>query len=426
MRLFLLTLIMIIFSISIGYADGNLAEFTGYWEGTVQIMDQRLGLQVEIKEDAQEGLQGFISIPMQMMHDHPLGHLTISGTKISFSLSAGGVTANFEGWKEDEVIDGRFEQLGTYGSFQLVRAERVEEPELEVITGESEIFIETYFGNIYGSLVVPEEGDNFPVVLIIAGSGPTDRDGNNPMMGKGYIYRDLALELQERGIASLRFDKRGIGASHEAIVQEKDIRFQYYVQDVVTWIEKLKGNDKFSSITLLGHSEGSLLAILAARQKNVDGLISVAGMGRSLGSVLEEQMSNQPDPYKTEGLKIIESLRQGRLVQEVDEDLKSVFRPEIQPYLLSMMGYKPTEEIAKLNIPILILHGTTDLQIPKEDAELLHQANTKSNMVIIDGMNHVMRTSSSDLQENFHTYGTPGLPFSQGFIRNIVSYIEDL
>jgi pimeloyl-ACP methyl ester carboxylesterase len=255
---------------------------------------------------------------------------------------------------------------------------------------EEEITLETKTGDIKGSLLIPSVLEKTAVVLIIAGSGPTDRNGNNPMMTNNSL-KMLAKELQKNGIASVRYDKRGIGESKNSGLQEIDLRFEDYVQDVEGWIKLLKEDERFSNIIVLGHSEGSLIGMIASHKQEAKKFISVAGVGIPAGDILRKQLKGQPQFILDESLKIIEKLENGETVEKVSQMLYSLFRPSVQPYMISWFKYNPQIEIAKLNKPILIIQGTTDIQVSVSDADKLASANKKSQKQIIEGMNHILK-----------------------------------
>lgn len=403
--------------------------FSGFWIGSLRVMEMELEIHVEI-EETDKSFKGSISIPDQLLFDHPLDGLKIDYPEVEFVLDAGAIVA-FRGSMKEGFISGTFTQAGINGLFHLVpgdkERDRKETIELGPLEGEREVSIETPFGRIYGSLTVPSGKERYPCVLIVAGSGPTDRDGNNPLIpGKGYVYRQIAEELQSLGIASLRYDKRGIGESSGALRREEDLRIDYYIQDVVKWVEFLRKEESVSQVIIFGHSEGSLLGIIASQKTETDGFISAAGAGRNFADVLTEQFARQPEPYKSEGISIIESLRDGRIVQDVSSELATVFRPSVQPFLVSALRFDPSAEIGKLNIPILIIQGNTDLQTTVEDAELLAGGNEEAELVIIDRMNHMFRTASDDLLENVRTYGDPELPLADGFMSSVVEFIRSI
>lgn len=286
------------------------------------------------------------------------------------------------------------------------------------------VTLETPNCKIEGSLLLPYKTQNIPVALIIAGSGPTDRNGNNSMMQNNSL-KMLAYALEENGIASLRYDKRAIGKSVVQNFNENDLHFDDYVNDVKSWIDYLVKDGSFNQIIIIGHSEGSLLGIIASQNKKVDKYISLAGAGESANIILRKQLSNQPKEYYDTSVMYLSKLEKGEIIDSVDQNFYALFRPSIQPYLISWFKYDPQKEIAKLKTPILIIQGTTDLQVKVEDAELLHKANKNSQLKIINGMNHVLKESEMDLQKNIQTYSNPELPLKDGLIDSIVEFINE-
>ena len=289
---------------------------------------------------------------------------------------------------------------------------------------EEEITLETKTGDIKGSLLIPSVSEKTAVVLIIAGSGPTDRNGNNPIMTNNSLIM-LAKELQKNGIASVRYDKRGIGESKNSGLQESDLRFEHYVKDVEDWVELLKENDRFSEIIVLGHSEGSLIGMIASQKNEVEKFISVAGAGISAGDIIRQQLKAQPPVVLNQSLPIIEKLENGEREENVPQMLYSLFRPSVQPYMISWFKYDPQKEIAKLDKPVLIIQGTTDIQVSVSDADKLALANKKSQKQIIEGMNHILKEAEADRQKNIQTYSMPDLPLKKELMEVILKFIEE-
>lgn len=258
---------------------------------------------------------------------------------------------------------------------------------------DSDAILKTSTGNIYGTLTRPAGATPHPVVLIIAGSGPTDRDGNSPMLpGKNDTYKLLAAALAQRGIASLRYDKRGIAASAAAMVAEQDLRFDTYVDDAAAWIAKLRADKRFGKIAVAGHSEGSLIGMLAAQRAAVDGYVSLEGAGRPAPTVLREQLKkNLPPELYAQADSIIASLQQGHTVADPPAALAALFRPSVQPYLISWFKYDPAAEIAKVSEPATIVQGTADVQVNMADAQALAKGDPRANLVVVEGMNHVLK-----------------------------------
>lgn len=289
---------------------------------------------------------------------------------------------------------------------------------------ESEMVLKTSTGHLFGTLTIPEQTQACPIVLIVPGSGPTDRDGNSAMGLQTNAYKMLSEDLAKNGIATLRFDKRGIGKSKPATASESELTFETYINDVVAWILRIKSDQRFATIAVLGHSEGSLIGMIAAQQTNAAGLISLSGVGKSADKLLQEQLKTKlPPQLLNESNKILDSLRIGKTVSNVDPSLLSLYRPSVQPYMISWIKYDPQKEIGKLKMPVLIIQGSTDLQVSVEDAKLLSSAKPDAKLLIIDNMNHVLKESDSDIQSNMATYSNPALPLKAGLIDELVHFI---
>jgi alpha/beta superfamily hydrolase len=290
--------------------------------------------------------------------------------------------------------------------------------------GQSEetITLKTETGDIEGTLTIPNVKLPVPIALIIAGSGPTDRDGNNPMM-KNNSLKMLSAELAKKGIALLRYDKRGIAKSQQAGLKETDLRFENYIEDAVSWVKLLKQNEKFSIISIIGHSEGSLIGMLASQDKLVSKFVSIAGAGQSADLIIREQLKAQPQFVLDQSTPILDELVKGNIVENVPQMLFSLFRPSVQPYMISWFKYDPQVEIAKLKIPTLIVQGTTDIQVSIEDARHLQVAKPDAKLAVIEGMNHIFKNIEADQMKNIQTYNQPDLPINTDLVEAISSFI---
>lgn len=272
-----------------------------------------------------------------------------------------------------------------------------------------------------GTLLMPNSSSKIPVVLIIAGSGPTDRNGNS-IMTRNDGLRMLAQGLAAKGIASVRFDKRGIAASVSAGKPEAELRFDDYIEDAKAWIELLKKDTRFSKVIVAGHSEGSLVGMIAAVGE-ADGFVSIAGGGKPADRIFKEQLASQPAVFKDASYRIIDSLAEGKTVKDVHPMLFSFFRPSVQPYMISWFKYNPVTEIAKLNIPVLIVQGTHDSQITTADAEALAAAKPAVKLVVIQNMNHVLKIVGDGPSENMASYNNPSLPVSEQLVVEVASFV---
>lgn len=282
--------------------------------------------------------------------------------------------------------------------------------------------LEVEGGTIFGTLTIPNEEGTYPVALIHQGSGPTDRDGNSNIIGDNNSLKMLAEELAEAGIASVRYDKRGIAKSMDLIEKEEDLVFEDYISDVKLWISKLSDDSRFDKVFIIGHSEGALIGGQAAVDSDIDGFISIAGTGYSAYDTLIRQLSTQPEKITDLTTPMLEQLKEGKLIENVPQELYSLFRPSVQPYLISWFKYDPVEVYKSIDAPILILQGDNDIQVTVEDAERLSNAKD-SKLVIINGMNHVLKDAPTDPEENLKTYSDPKLPINEELMKEIIEFI---
>jgi len=271
-------------------------------------------------------------------------------------------------------------------------------------------------------LTTPATAGNVPLAIFIAGSGPTDLDGNNPAM-KNNSLRYLSDALVTKNIATLRFDKYGIAKSADPAFDESKLTFDHYVNDVVSLIGQMKAKG-FTDIYLVGHSEGSLIGLAAIQKAKVKGFVSVAGAGFPADEILKTQLKPQlpPDMYN-QTIGLIDSLKNGKQVTSAPAALYSLFRPSVQPYLISWFKYSPVELMSKVSCPTLIIQGDKDLQITITDAENLAKAAKNGKLVIVKNMNHVLKTVTGDAQENMASYSNPTLPVNPELPKAIIDFV---
>lgn len=289
------------------------------------------------------------------------------------------------------------------------------------------ISLDTGDGTLHGSLLLPRTDTPPPVVLIIAGSGPTDRDGNNPAGGRVDNLKRLALLLANNHIASVRYDKRGVAASRPATPDERNLSVERYVADAVAWGRLLESDPRFGPLIVLGHSEGALIASLAAEQAGASAVIALAGSGRPIDQVLREQLDERlPAPQRAQAERLIDLLKAGQQSTQVPPPLREVFRPSVQPYLISLFRQDPAAAFARLRMPALIVQGRNDIQVEVQDAELLHTAKPDAELALIDGMNHMLRISPRTMSEQRDSYNNPALPLASALGERIVAFIRRL
>jgi alpha-beta hydrolase superfamily lysophospholipase len=291
---------------------------------------------------------------------------------------------------------------------------------------EEAVMLDTPTGKLAGSLLVPASAGKMPVALIIAGSGPTDRDGNNPLIpGKNDSLKMLAQVLAEAGVASLRYDKRGIAASAAAGGKESDMRFDMYVDDAAAWIGKLKADPRFGQVIILGHSEGSFIGMLAAQRTKPAAYVSLAGIAEPAGVVLRKQFAGKLPPDLAEANeRILSALEHGKTADDVPPALAAAYRPSVQPYLISWFKYVPAKTIGALDMPVLIVQGDNDVQVGVEQAQALKAAQPRAALAIIPGMNHVLKIAPTDPQQNVAAYGNPALPLAPQLVAALNGFLH--
>ncbi|TNB92258.1 alpha/beta hydrolase [Pseudomonas jessenii] len=289
------------------------------------------------------------------------------------------------------------------------------------------ISLDTGSGELFGSLLLPKSDNPVPVVLILAGSGPTDRDGNNPDGGRNDSLKRLAWVLAKHNIASVRYDKRGVAASRPATPDERNLSVEGYVDDAVAWSQKLKSDPRFGPLILLGHSEGALIATLAAPRADAAALISLSGSARPVDQVIREQLARSlPPPLMLRSNQILDSLKAGHTDDNVPAPLQPIFRPSVQPYLISLFRQDPAKAFAQLKMPALIVQGSNDMQVGVGDAQALKAAKPDAELVVIEGMNHVMRIVPADVKRQLASYKDPNLPLAAELGGKLIEFIDGI
>jgi len=272
-------------------------------------------------------------------------------------------------------------------------------------------------------------GAGAPVVLIVPGSGPTDRDGNSPLGIRAAPYRLIAEGLAARGISSVRIDKRGMFGSAAAVASANAVTIADYADDVHRWVGAIRDKTGAACIWVLGHSEGAVVTLKAAQKpEGICGLLLVSGPGRKLGDVLRGQLSGNPAnaPVLPEALAAIATLEAGGAVDtdKLHPALAPLFTPASQGFLRDLFSYDPTKLIAGLALPVLIQQGEADLQIGVEDARLLATANSDAELSLIAGANHVLKAApADDFAANLATYADPDLPLAPGVVDALSDFV---
>jgi uncharacterized protein len=399
----------------------------GSWKGNIEVNGQQIPIIFHFRKDSSGNIDGKWDSPKQKAMSLSFSNINADkdSVRLGIKMIGGSYNGKFIG---NDSIAGMWSQSGRQFNLNFSRSSEnfSAEPKPVLLPNEKEIAVTSYDGNkLFGNLLA--KNNQQKLVIIIAGSGPTDRDGNNPLGDKADSYKLLAYALDSQNIATFRYDKRGVAKSISSNFNPSDVVFDDYIKDAEKIFDYFHDSLGFKNIYFAGHSEGSLIGMIASEKKPVQGYISVAGAGRPIDAVIEDQenASSLPDSLKTKVTVIFNELKKGNEVSDIPAALNMLFNKSIQPYFISWLKYDPAKEIKKLSCPILILQGACDKQVKVTDAESLHKANPKSKIDIIPLMTHTLKNTNGDCaDENYKTYMDPSLPVNTQLVNDIVKFIR--
>lgn len=384
----------------------------GKWQGMIEIPQAPLEIILNLEKS-----NGNMSVPAQGLSEFPFETVRYNDSDVDIQIDLAGSLIKIAGVLKDGQIEGTFTQNGQ--SFPITL-----KPYTEAVVTYDELIIPVVGGELKVALQIPDAPTG-ELVIIQAGSGPTNKDGNTIGAGANNSLKMIAEGLAEQGIASIRYDKRGIGENTALVAKEEDLTFDTYVQDVKSIVDFAKADPRFNEIHLLGHSEGALIMTIAAQQNDVASLISIAGIGRTADEVLKEQLKASLPPHLLmESEKVLQQLKAGQKVTNVSTELYSLFRPSVQPYMISWLKYDPQQELSKVSVPVLIIQGKNDIQVTETDAKILHEANDKATVHYFDQMNHVLKDVIGNREQNIASYSNPDLPLANGLIDKVTEFVK--
>lgn len=275
--------------------------------------------------------------------------------------------------------------------------------------------------HIDGTLLLPKNQNSSKLVILIAGSGPTDRDGNQSFM-KNDNLKKIAEFLSSAGIASFRYDKRIVKQIRSGNI-DKNILFDDFVTDARSVVDYFKS--KYETIIIAGHSQGSLVGLLAVGEV-ASGFISLAGPGKSIDEVLIDQISKTAPMFLEDTKRVLTSLKKGQTTNDYPPALASIFNVDIQPFMINWMQYNPTQILSELSIPSLIINGDKDLQVGVDEATMLHENAQDGTLIIVKNMNHVLFNIEGGDLENAKSYNDNTLEIADEVKKNMIMFIENL
>ena len=420
----IIVLLFMCLSVTFIFARKNIA---GAWEGKLNAGGASFRIIFRFDKQTDGSYKATMDSPDQGANGLPCDNPVINGDSVILKITIANVC--YRGLRiGDSDINGNWEQSGMKLQLPLKRSNGVIQKPIEYNKDsnciETAFNLETKTGTLYGTLCVPKGFVKGPVALLIAGSGPTDRDCNSALGLKCDAFKILAHKLAAQNIATVRYDKRGIGESRAALKKASDANFDDYINDAAEWGAMLEKDKHFTKVVIIGHSEGSLIGMIAARKSNANAYISVAGAGESLDKTLKRQLNTLPEEGRDTANKILDSLKAGKRVAHVDPTLYVLFNPDIQPFLISLFKYDPAVEIGKLTIPVLIIQGTNDVQLSVDDAKMLSEGNKKARLDLIENMNHIFRDVEGDRMANIATYNKAELPIDPKLVIDISDFIN--
>lgn len=434
----------------------------GYWEGSIQLPGQSLGIEVELIYDGE--WSGTISIPLQGAVDLALSNIHIAADSVAFDLQAGAAIISFRGkMSSDDLIEGTFLQAGMQFPFNLERGEKVIAV-YETVFKTEEIVIEAGDLRIAGTLQLTEQDSTQPIVIMISGSGAQDRDetifGFKP-------FRLLADSLASVDFASFRYDDRGIGGSNG----NTDATLNELSDDLLKVIRFLKEDERIDSnrVFLLGHSQGGILAGIAAYSEEIAGVILMATpvlpgfeiinqqikeislrSGIS-GQIIEQNLQLQNQIYEVirrdEGMDEVRGIFEGRIRQQlafiseaqieamggaeaiINAQVEQQLAPMQSRWFRSFMDYDPAEDLKYLEIPVLAVFGEKDVQVlAAPNIKEIHSWKTENlaenfHIQTISKANHLFQESVTGMPQE---YATLDKVFAPGFIRNVKNWLLEV
>ncbi|WP_213735861.1 alpha/beta fold hydrolase [Bradyrhizobium sp. dw_411] len=297
--------------------------------------------------------------------------------------------------------------LAVLGCLGAISAARAEEAKIRI-------------GAIDAVLTTPADVERPPVVLLIAGSGSTDHDGNGPQV-KPATLKKLSEQLVARKIATLRYDKRGAGGWKPEYGRPEDFRFKDFVEDSVALVNYLRSSGKFSQVIVAGHSEGGLVAILTARRVPIDRLVLLVTAARRQGDLVKAQLEKKLGPDKLQPIvKAIDAMMAGQIVDPPPQGL--LIAPSMQPGIASAFIEDPIDPLKQIDRPTLIVGGGRDLQVARLDFIALSAASPLAKTAWLPDMNHVL-VDVTDEEDNMAAYNQPERPLDTGLVDSVANFV---
>lgn len=297
-----------------------------------------------------------------------------------------------------------------------------------------EVEVECHWGKISATIDSPAE-DAKTAILVVAGSGPTDRHGNSAAGLSTYSYKMLGEALADEGVAVMRYDKRAIGLSPIPAEDVSDLVFEDYIDDARTCVEFLRG-EGFERVVVAGHSEGGLIALALAAEEGccLDGVVLLCAPGYNMAEILNYQLSQQLVPaymgLMVKSTNIINTLKAGKMVaqEDIPKELMGLFHPTVQPFIISNMRYEPSSLAAECRVPMLIVSGGRDIQVSVSNGKRIHDAQPAAEHVVFENMTHVLKDAdtSDRVMQIMGVYTNANQPITEGLAAKIAEFVNNI
>ncbi|MCO5284964.1 MAG: lysophospholipase [Chitinophagaceae bacterium] len=409
---------LLILMAALAFCNVKAQNAAGDWKGILHVGNVQLAIEFHFQKNDAGVLTGTWDSPDQGAFGLPFSQIRVTQDSLIADIETinGNYTGKFSG---KDSISGVWMQGGSKLPLNFTRKRA---DNTDVADRGEDISIQ-----VRDSVEIKGSGwfhdRKAPLVVIIAGSGPTDRDGNNRLGVFSNSYLMLGKKLDSAGISSFRYDKRGVARSIMRNFNQQDLTIQEYINDVVDIVNWFHQRG-YSNIWLAGHSEGSLLGMVAAQEAHVKGFISIAGAGFPAGEILRKQLNGSLPSLEGETERILSSLEKGQLVADVPDSLKGIFISSIQPYLISWLKYDPVKELEKLNCPVLIVQGTCDSQVDSTNAIALSKGNKKATLKLIRNMTHVLKDGGNNCADELKTYSDQAMALIPELAEDIIGFIR--
>lgn len=422
----------------------DVSAFEGHWEGAIQLPNGELQVRIDLGEQG-GAWTGTIDIPVQGVTGAPLGGIAVGGGQARFKIQGVPGDPTFRGKLDDGRIAGTFTQGGTTFPFRLGREKvatpkRPQEPQPPFPYENEEVTYTSGGVKLAGTLTLPEGEGPFPAALLLTGSGAQDRDealfGHRP-------FAVLADHLARHGIATLRVDDRGVGGSTGDLGQTT---LQELAQDALAGVGFLRGRPEVAKgrVGLVGHSEGALVAAIAAnRSENVAFAVLLAGPGvpgheilvRQGELLLKAQGVTGDDLKEFQKLQsaAIDLVRQGKQGPEAEAEARRLARGQLElltknqpmaagdldaaaeqaakplftPWFRSFVAYDPRPDLRAIGVPVLAINGALDLQVdpgqnlPAIEKALKEGGNPDVTVRRLEGLNHLLQPATTGAMDEY-------------------------